>query len=233
MASHRQTCPARGKNCKNCEIAIHFAKVCRKTKLQLKPKQRVNNADDTSSEEATVCTSATAGELANQIETMFQKRSIYDANYDSDYDKFYDNCVAIISDSGNISEVEPVNVHIRIRNTETKALVDSGSVCAIINKSLANAVVSNCQDSFWVQSPEMHELNTFFNELIKIIGVINTSVECNDWIATNVNVKDGQRLIIGRVQFIHIQVQLSMKFANNPAVFRIPEFLKSCVRVEN
>ena len=28
--SHRQNCPARGKSCKNCGIANHFAKVCRK-----------------------------------------------------------------------------------------------------------------------------------------------------------------------------------------------------------
>ena len=31
-AAHRQNCPARGKNCKNCGIANHFAKVCRKPK---------------------------------------------------------------------------------------------------------------------------------------------------------------------------------------------------------
>ena len=28
--SHRQNCPARGKTCKNCGIANHFAKICRK-----------------------------------------------------------------------------------------------------------------------------------------------------------------------------------------------------------
>ena len=46
---------------------------------------------------------------------------MYDANYDSDYDEFDNNCVAIISDSDNIREVEPVNVNIRIGNTEAKA----------------------------------------------------------------------------------------------------------------
>ena len=29
-ASHRRICPARGKNCKNCGVVNHFAKVCRK-----------------------------------------------------------------------------------------------------------------------------------------------------------------------------------------------------------
>ena len=49
-------------------------------------------------------------------------------NYDSDYDEFDDNCVAVISDSDNIREGEPVNMHIHIGNTVTKALVDLGSV---------------------------------------------------------------------------------------------------------
>ena len=34
---HRHKCPARGKNCKNCGIANHFAKVCRKAKEPIKP----------------------------------------------------------------------------------------------------------------------------------------------------------------------------------------------------
>ena len=31
-AAHQQNCPARWKNCKNCGIAKHFAKICRKPK---------------------------------------------------------------------------------------------------------------------------------------------------------------------------------------------------------
>ena len=58
------------------------------------------------------------------------------------------NCVAIISESDNIRQVEPVNVNISFGNTEMKALVDSLSVCTIINRSLANTVVSNCQEIF-------------------------------------------------------------------------------------
>ena len=79
-------------------------------------------------------------------------------------------------------------MHIRIGKTETKALEDSGSVCTIINRSLPNAVVLNSQESFWVQSPENHDLKTFSNELIKTIGENNTSVKCNDWAAVNFNV---------------------------------------------
>ena len=61
-ASHRQNCPARGKNCKNCGITNHFTKVFRKSKNQMKPKSSVSNIDDVSSEVATIGTSATVEE---------------------------------------------------------------------------------------------------------------------------------------------------------------------------
>ena len=61
-AANRQNCPDRGKNCKNCGIANHFAKACRNPKQPFKPKPRLNNVDDSFSETATVGTSATVGE---------------------------------------------------------------------------------------------------------------------------------------------------------------------------
>ena len=51
---------------------------------------------------------------------------------------------------------------------------------------------------------EIHDLKTFSNDIIKIVGVINTSKKCNDWIATGVDVtvvEDGHRPIIGRDLF--------------------------------
>ena len=45
--------------------------------------QKQESRMDSTSEAATIGTSATAGEQVKQIETMFQKHSIYDANYDS------------------------------------------------------------------------------------------------------------------------------------------------------
>ena len=65
-------------------------------------------------------------------------------------------------------------------------------------------MVSGCKENFWVQSPEMHDLKTFSNDLIKIIGVIKTSIKCNDWEASGVDVTvvdDGHRPIIGRDLF--------------------------------
>ena len=65
-------------------------------------------------------------------------------------------------------------------------------------------MVSDCNESYWVESPEIHDLKTFSNDIIKIVGVINTSIKCNDWIATGVDVtvvEDGHRPIIGRDLF--------------------------------
>ena len=81
---------------------------------------------------------------------LLQKQNIYDSNYDSEYDDYDDNCVAKISINNDTREVEPVILYICIGNTSTKALLDSGSVCAIINKSLAATVVSEFKESFWV-----------------------------------------------------------------------------------
>ena len=203
--SHRRNCPARGKSCKNCGIANHSAKVCRKPKQPSKPKPRVKYVDDSVSEAATVGTSTTAAEQVNSISKLLQQKSIYDANYDSDYDDYNDNCVAAISIKNDTREVEPVNFDICVANTNTKALVDSGSVCTIVNKSLADTVMSDCNESYWVESPEIHDLKTFSNDIIKIVGVINTSIKCNnDWIATGIDitvVEDGHRPIIGRDLF--------------------------------
>ena len=205
---HRQNCPARGNNCKNCGCANHFAKVCRRPKNPYKPELRVKDVDDTISEVATVGTSATTAEQVNHIDRLLQKQGIYDANYDSDYDDYDDNCVATISINNDTREVEPVNLFICVGITKTKALLDSGSVCTIVFKILANTVVSECKESYWVQPTEMHDLKTFSNDIIKIIAVINTSIKCNDWVATGVDVtvvEDGHRPIIGRDLFPNIK----------------------------
>ena len=140
---------------------------------------------------------------------MLQKQGINDANCDSDYDDYDDNCVATISINSDTREVEPANLDICIGNTKTK---NTGSVCTIVNKSLATTVVSECKESFWVQSPEMHDLKSFSKDLIKIIGVIKTSIKCNDWVATRVDVtvvEDGYRPIIGRDLFPKLGISLT------------------------
>ena len=79
-------------------------------------------------------------------------------------------------------------------------------------RSLANAVLLNSQESFWVQSRETLELKTFSNELIRTIVVITRSVKCNDWAAENVNVtvvEGGHRRIIGRDLFSQLGLSLT------------------------
>ena len=95
-------------------------------------------------------------------------------------------------------------MHIQSGNTETNSSVDSGSVCNIINKSLANAVVLNSPKSYWSQTPKFYDLKTFSNELIMTIVVNSTTVKCIVWLAANVNVnvvEDDHRPIMGRNLF--------------------------------
>ena len=120
--------------------------------------------------------------------------------------------MATISIKSDTREVEPLNLDICVRNTKTKVLMDSGSVCKIINKSLANTVVSDCKERYWVQSPMIYDLKTFSNYIIKIVSVIKTSIKCSDWIATGVDVtvvEDGHRPIIGRDLFSKLGFSLT------------------------
>ena len=73
-------------------------------------------------------------------------------------------------------------------------------------------MVSVCKESYWVQSPEIHDLKIFSNDIIKTSGVINTSIKCNDWIATGIDVtvvEGGHRPIIGRDLFSKLGFSLA------------------------
>ena len=53
----------------------------------------------------------------------------------------------------------------------------------------------------------MHELKTSLNDIINIVGVITTTVKCNDWTANDVKftvVEDGHQPIIGRDFFFQL-----------------------------
>ena len=73
-------------------------------------------------------------------------------------------------------------------------------------------MVSECKESYWLQSPEIHDLKTFSNDMIKNVGAIKTSIKCNDWIATAVDVtvvEDGHGPIIGRDLFSKLGFSLT------------------------
>ena len=106
-------------------------------------------------------------------------------------------------------------MHNYFGNTEKNFFSTFGSVCTIINKILTIAVVLNSKKSYWVQSPDFHDLKIFSNELIKTIGEINTMVKCNDWASKNANVRvvrvveNDHRPIIGRILFAQFGFSLT------------------------
>ena len=78
------------------------------------------------------------------------------------------------------------------------------SVCTIIDKCLVNAVVLNDKSTYWVKLSVMHDLRTFLNDIIIIVGVITTTVNCNNCTAKDVKVtivEVGHRPVIGRDLF--------------------------------
>ena len=65
----------------------------------------------------------------------------------------------------------------------------------------------NSKENYWTQPLAFQDLKTFSNQLIKTIGVINTTVKCNGWSIMNVKVtvvEDGHRPIIDRDLFPQI-----------------------------
>ena len=128
---HRNRCPASGKKCINCGIENHFAKVCRIPKdsnYYPKPKPRVNNV-----------------EKDYQAEDFNQILADFDPDLESKFSSDEVNCVVSVSSANFTTSVEAVNLPVVLGNTATNVLVDSGSVCTIINESLANSIIS--QDS--------------------------------------------------------------------------------------
>ena len=134
---HRNKCPARGKRCNNCGIENHFAKVCRKTKdpnSYPRPKPRVNNV-----------------KKDDQVEDVNQISADFDPDLESNYSSDEDNCVAVVSSTDLTTSVTAVNLPVIFGNTSTNVLVDSGSVCTIINESLANSIISHDSKLKWIR----------------------------------------------------------------------------------
>ena len=126
---HRNKCPARGKRCNNCGIENHFAKVCRKPKdpnSYPRPKPRVNNV-----------------KKDDQVEDVNQISADFDPDLESNYSSDEDNCVAVVSSTDLTTSMTAINLPVIFGNTSTNVLVDSGSVCTIINESLASSIISH------------------------------------------------------------------------------------------
>ena len=122
-----------------------------------------------------VGTSATAKEQLNQIDSMLKQQNVHDSNYDSDYGDLDENCVAVISDSDSLREVETVNMQIYFGNKETKAFVSLERLHYIYlkpNKRVDNEQQRESLD----RALAFQDLKSFSKDLIKSTSVINTTV---------------------------------------------------------
>ena len=186
---HRNRCPARGKKCNNCGIENHFAKVCRKPKdpnSYPKPKPRVNNV-----------------EKDDQTEDVNPISADFDPDLKSNYSSDEDNCVASVSSVDFTTSVEAVNLPVVFGDTATNVLVDSGSVLTII-KSLADSIISQDPNSKWIREANPKQLKTFSNEPIQTLGILQTSIQSNNWYANPIEIQIvtyGHRPLWGRDLF--------------------------------
>ena len=189
-SEHRNRCPARGKKCNHCGIENHFAKVCRKPKdpnSYPKSRPRVNNV-----------------EKDDQAEDVNQISFDFDPDLESNYSSYEDNCVAAVSSTEFTTSVEAINLPVTFRNTATNVLVDSGSVCTIVNESLAASIFSQYSNFKWIREANPKQLKTFSNEPIHTLGILQTSIQSNNWYANPIKIQvvtDGHHPLLGRVCF--------------------------------
>ena len=202
---HRNKCPARGKRCNNCGIEYHFAKVCRKPKdpnSYPRPKPRVNNV-----------------KKDDQVEAVNQISADFDPDLESNYSSDEDNCVAVVSSTDLTTLMTAINLPVIFGNTSTNVLVDSGSVCTIINESLANSIISHDSKSKWIRGANPKQLKTFSNEQIHTVGIIQTSIQSGNWHANPIEIQvvaDGHRSLLGRDFFPALG--LSIQQSNNQMI---------------
>ena len=166
-SEHRNKCPARGKNCNNCGIENHFAKVFCKPKdpgSYPKPRPRVNNVEED-----------------DQTDNVHQISEDFNPDLELNYSSDEDNCVASVSSADSTCFIEAINLFVVLGNTATNVLVGLGSVCTIINKTLAISIISQDSNSKWIREAVPIQLKTFSNELIQTLGFLQTSCQSNNW----------------------------------------------------
>ena len=105
--------------------------------------------------------------------------------------------VALIEN--DIAKIEPLYMLIKIGNISSTFRVDSGSACCILNRSLASQVVKSSPYAVWIHKKVSPQLRTISNELIHIVGKIQTPITSNGWTsnsATFTVVADGLKSLI-------------------------------------
>ena len=202
--THRQVCPALGKQCNHCGLLNHFAKVCRKKLNNIRNSRqgnRINNVENAETSEQNT-------HSENQIVSLIN----YNEQFHSDNDSSDDNYVATVENVDTSSIALP-NRTTTIGNTDCHLQLDSGSGCTIINMSLAREIMLNCAQSQWSEKKPL-ELKSFSNNIVETLETLKTPVQCNDWKIQKAKitvVADGFRPIPGQDLFDQLGVTISQK----------------------
>ena len=201
-ANQKNKCIAKGKTCNNCGLQNLFSRVCRKPKSSSnKPfRSHVNSIEETTTDQS-----------VNAIQN-----ADYNPQCESDYDSSDDNMVASIA--SNTIQIEPKNTTVQIGNTQVGLLIDSGSVCSILNESLATEVVNNSILARWLATAPAQELQIFANEPIPVIGMMQAPIESNGWRiddAEFVVVKDGLKPLLGRDLFEDLGISITQTLSSD------------------
>ena len=126
-AYHKDRCMAKGKTCNNCGLQNHFSRVCRKLKYTSTKSTlpNVNSIEENTTEQS-----------VNAI-----KNKNYNPQCGSDYDSSDNNMVTSIAIT--TVQIEPNHTILQIGNTKVGLLIDSGSMCSILNESPATETIIN------------------------------------------------------------------------------------------
>ena len=85
----------------------------------------------------------------------------YERECKFDYDSSDDNMVASIAST--TVQNEPKNTTLQIGKKNVDLLIDSGSLCSILNKSLATAIINNSSHARWLTTAPAKEQKIFAN----------------------------------------------------------------------
>ena len=110
-----------------------------------------------------------------------------------------DNTVAVIENA--VEKIKILNMPIKIGNLNTTLLVDSGSACSILNRSLASQVAQSSPRAFWINEKVSPQLRTFANEPIQVEGKIQSPIASKGWTCDSAIftvVAEGLKSLIGR-----------------------------------
>ena len=146
----------------------HFAKVCRKqknSKPQNPKKRTVNTVDEEPHPEDSM--------------SFLQSSKLYESGYSSGQD----NMFALIQNDS--AKIEPLNMPIKIGNISTALLVDTGSACSFLNRSLTSQVVRSSPHAFWIDANP--QLRIFSSEPIHIEGKVQAPVSRMDFKLGHIN----------------------------------------------